>query len=336
MNQELVITWTPILKELSDDQRERARQLIEKYGETNPTNFIVELLEVFGIHAAYLQTVPAQVRIAGERAKADVRQSIDAVTTLHERTRLELNEIVSAVSRTGAGFAKALETATTTQVRAAESTARELKATIAQEFAKQNLPALSNCLKEIETKAAESLRQAKRIHEDAEQYESYAKERLASSEERCRASLDKVESINWRGAWIVCILSSLALLVCAGFFMYSHLRSRSDQILADQIARTAATIQDNKDAFMELCAADLRVKVQETTSSQTDIGAPRQFVILVEGALGAEMRDYRGGKAGCIFVHGPSLEEEFTRLRVATEEAAKRLGLMVTNATTTH
>jgi hypothetical protein len=148
--------------------------------------------------------------------------------------------------------------------------------------------------------------------------------------------LDKVESINWRGAWIVCILSSLALLVCAGFFMYSHLRSRSDQILADQIARTAATIQDNKDAFMELCAADLRVKVQETTSSQTDIGAPRQFVILVEGALGAEMRDYRGGKAGCIFVHGPSLEEEFTRLRVATEEAAKRLGLMVTNATTTH
>ena len=57
MNQELVITWTPILKELPDDQRERARQLIERYGETSPTNFIVELLEVFGIHAAYLQTV---------------------------------------------------------------------------------------------------------------------------------------------------------------------------------------------------------------------------------------------------------------------------------------
>ena len=336
MNQELVITWTPILKELPDDQRERARQLIEKYGETNPTNFIVELLEIFGIHAAYLQTVPTQVRIAGERAKADVRQSIDAVTTLHERTRLELNEMVSTVSRTGAGFAKALETATTAQARAAEKSAQELKAAIAQEFAKQNLPALSNCLKEIESKAAESLRQAKRIHEDAELYESYAKERLASSEERCRASLEKVESINWRGAWIVCILSSLALLVVAGFFMHNHLRSRSDEILAEKIARTSALIQDNKDAFMELCAADLRVKVQETTPSLADARTPRQFVILVEGALGAEMRDYGGDKAGCIFVKGPSLLDEFTRMRMATENAVKSIGLAATNAMVTH
>jgi hypothetical protein len=336
MNQELVITWTPILKELPDEQRERARELIEKYGESNPTHFIVELLEIFGIHANYLQTVPAQIRIAGERAKVDVRQSIDAVTTLHERTRLELNEIVSAVSRSGAGFAKALETATTTQVRAAEHSTQELKTAITQEFAKQNLPALSDCLREIESKAAESLKQAKCIHEDAELFDGYAKERLASSDARCRASLEKVENLNWRGAWIVCILCSLTLLVVAGFFMYNYLRSRSDQILADQIARTAATIQDNKDAFMELCAADLRVKVQETTSSQTDIGAPRQFVVLVEGALGAEMRNYGGGKAGCIFVQGPPLEEEFTRLRVATEDAARRLGLMATNMTTTH
>lgn len=80
---------------------------------------------------------------------ADVRQSIDAVTTLHERTRLELNEMVSTVSRTGAGFAKALETATTAHMRAAEKSAQELKAAIAQEFAKQNLPALSNCCKRI-------------------------------------------------------------------------------------------------------------------------------------------------------------------------------------------
>lgn len=69
MNQELVITWTPILKELPDEQRERARELIEKYGESNPTHFIVELLEIFGIHANYLQTVPAQIRMPGNTRK---------------------------------------------------------------------------------------------------------------------------------------------------------------------------------------------------------------------------------------------------------------------------
>ena len=145
-----------------------------------------------------------------------------------------------------------------------------------------------------------------------------------------------MESINWRGAWIVCILSSFALLVVAGFFMYNHLRSRSDEILAEKIARTSALIQDNKDAFMELCAADLRVKVQETTPSLVDVGTPRQFVILVEGALGAEMRDYGGGKAGCIFVKGPSLLDEFTRMRMATENAVKSIGLVATNAMATH
>src|SRR5580692_2884656 len=200
MNQELVITWTPILKELPDEQRERARELIEKYSESNPTNFIVELLEIFGIHANYLQTVPAQIRIAGERAKADVRQSIDATTTLHERTRLELNEIVSSVSRTGAGFTKALETSTAAQVKATESSVGEIKTKIQQEFAKQNLPTIATCLREIEDKAEKSLKIAERIHDHADQYEQYAKDRLATSEKLCKESLDNIETLNWCGA----------------------------------------------------------------------------------------------------------------------------------------
>jgi hypothetical protein len=86
----------------------------------------------------------------------------------------------------------------------------------------------------------------------------------------------------------------------------------------------------------ELCVADLRVKVQETTASLADAGTPSQFVILVEGALGAEMRDYDGGKAGCIFVQGPSLLDEFSRMRMATENAVISIGLVGTNVMATH
>jgi hypothetical protein len=336
MKPELAVTWTPILKQLPDEEREQARQLIEKYGETSPSNFIVELLAIFGFHAMYLQTIPAQVRIAGERAKADVQQSIDAVTGLHERTRLELNEIVSAVSRQGVAFKKVLETATAAQVKATENSVTDIQDHIQYEFSKQNLPAITNALREIESKAAESLRQAQRIHEAAKSFEEYAQERLASSEKRSRESLEKVEKINWRGAWMACISFSLAFLTIGLFSIERHLRSRSDDILAEKIARIAALIQDNKDAFMELCAAGLRIKFLETTPSQPDPGSPRQYIIVAPGALGAEMRDWGTGKAGCIFVQAPPLLDEFTRLRMATESAAKRFDLIGTNNTTNH
>ena len=319
MNQELVITWTPILKELPDDQRERARQLIEKYGETNPTNFIVELLEVFGIHAAYLQTVPAQVRIAGERAKADVRQSIDAVTTLHERTRLELNEMVSTVGRTGASFTKALETAAAAQIKATGSSASEIKEKIQQEFAKQNLPAITNCLREIEDKAERSLKIAERIYDHAENCEQYTKDRLATSERLCKESFDNLQTFNWCGAWVVSILCSIAVTVVAGFFMYGLLRSRSEKILAEKIAMASATIEQNKDAFAYLAIADVGFKVQRS-SDQTGNLIPGGLAILVENADAADMRDYENGKAACIFLRSPTPEREWRHLNIRVQK----------------
>jgi hypothetical protein len=325
MNQELVITWTPILKELPDEQRERARELIEKYGESNPTNFVVELLEVFGIHANYLQTVPAQIRIAGERAKADVRQSIDAATTLHERTRLELNEIVSLVSRTGASFTKALETAAVAQAKAAASSANEIKEKIQQEFAKQNLPTIATCLREIEDKAEKSLKIAERIHDHADQYEQYAKDRLATSEKLCKESLDNIETLNWCGAWVASILCSIAVTVVAGFVMYGLLRSHSEKILANKIALASAAIQENRDAFVELAVAGVSLRVHRTGDPQTGGIVPSEFAILVEHADAAEMRDYGNARAGFIFVKGPTPEEEMHHLEIRVENALDQI-----------
>jgi hypothetical protein len=320
MNQELVITWTPILKELPDEQRERARELIEKYGESNPTHFIVELLEIFGIHANYLQTVPAQIRIAGERAKADVRQSIDAATMLHERTRLELNEIVSAVSRSGAGFAKALETATAAQVKTTGSSVGEIKAKIQQEFEKQNLPALTACLRDIHDTAERSLKVAERLHEEAEKYEEYAERRLTSAEKRCEASLKELKNLNWCGAWTASILCSIAVTVVAGFVMYGLLRSHSEKILANKIALASATIQENNDAFTQLAVAGIKLKVHRSGDPHTGDITPSGFAILVENADAAEMRNYGNSKAGFIFVKSPTPEEELQNLNISVQK----------------
>ncbi len=308
---------SPILKALPDEDRERARELIEKYGETNPTNFIVELLEVFGIHAAYLQTVPAQVTIAGERAKADVTRSLDAVTILHERTRLELNDLVSSISRSGAGFTKALEAATAAHVTATGSSVGELKAKIQQEFVTQNLPALTTCLGDIQEKAA-SIPLAERVHEDAERIEEYAQRRLDLAERHCNVSLDKLE--NSIGAGLVRLDSLFHRHTGSCRIRHTAFFVRVPRKLADEIALASATIGQNKDAFDVLAVANIRLRIQRSSDARTGNLIPSGFAILVENAEDADMRDFGGGKAGCVFVKSPSPEEELIISRFECKE----------------
>ena len=324
MNANLVSTWTPILKALPEFKREPARQLIEKYGETYPTGFIVELLEIFGIHTAYLQTVPDQVTKAGEQAKTQIQGSLDAAAALNERTRLELQAIVSAITRTGAGFTKALEMATTAHVNATENSTEDIAEKIQREFERQNLPALASCLNEIQETSARSLKEAEHIHKDAARVEQCAKERLAASEKRCNESLDKLEQLNWSGAWTVCILSSIAIMVIVGFLMHGFFRSRSETILAQKIATASATIEQNKDAFAQLAIADIRLKVSRSGDAKTGKVAPGGFAIIAENAQGAEMRDYGSGKAGFIFVDSPTPEEELHRLQIRVERIVQQ------------
>ncbi len=319
MNERLALTWTPILKELPDTERERARELIEKHGETHPTHFIVELLEIFGIHATYLQTVPHQIQIAGERAKANAQQAMNAVTTLQERTRLELNELVSTVSRSGAGFAKAIETSTAAQVRAVDNGAKEVQATIQQEFARQNLPAVTGCLKEIQEKSKQSLETARHINEQAGQNMKYAQDRLATSERLCRESLAKIENFNWGAAWLLSITTSLAILAMIGSWLFWQLRSHYEDVLADKIATAARTMAQNKEAFAQLAVANIRLTVVHSADADGEI-IPDGFAVLVQNADGAEMRDYAGHKTGCVFVTGRTPAEEIQKLELPVEK----------------
>lgn len=324
MNANLINTWTPILKALPDGERERARELIEKYGETYPTGFVVELLEIFGIHVAYLESVPAHVAKAGELAKVHIQSSIDAATALHERTRMELDAIVSTIARTGAGFTKTLEVATACQVQATENSTCEIEAKIQAEFEKQNLPALTTCLQQIHEQSARTLKEAERIHKDAERMEKQAEEKLRSTQRRCDESFTRLEELNWNGAWAVCMIVSLAISLIIGTVVFRFFQSRSDTVLAQKIAAATATIELNKDAFAELAIADIRLKVTRSWDAKTGSVNPGGFAVIVESAQAAEMRDYGNSKAGFIFASSPTPEEQLHRLQIRVEKIVQQ------------
>jgi hypothetical protein len=323
MDTNLVTTWTPILKVLPEGERERARQLIEKYGETHPTSFIVELLELFGIHTAYLQTVPAQLVTAAAQAKAEVQQSVDLATKLHERTRLELNAAVAAITSTGDSFTKAIENAANSQVRAIQTGTTEVRMQIRQEFEKENLPALTASLEAIQEDAARTVLESERVQKEAARIQKNAEDRLLSAERRCDESVSKIEKLNWHGAWAVCSFISLAVLLIAGVWMHEYFRSRSEAILADKIAAATATIDQNRNAFEQLALANIALKV---TRSSDGAGqpVPGGFALIIENALVAEMRDYGNSKAGFVFVNGPTPEDEIHRLQVDIEKLTRK------------
>lgn len=323
MNNELDLTWTPILKELPEDQRERARQIIEKYGEAKPTGFVSELLQILGVQNAYLQTIPAQIRIAGERAKAEMTQSLEGIRALHERARMELNDTVSALARSGTGFANTIETAVATQAATTLKGVGEIKTKIQDEFAKHSYSELTGCLHALDEKAGESLQAAERLCAAAEKYQSHAEQRLNVAVKRNDASLKALKKMNCAGAWVTSIVSCLALIVIVAFTMFLLMRSHYEQILSDKITLSSSTIANNREAFAELAAAGVNLKVQR--AAEAGDGSPSRFSIVIDHADAAEMRDYGNGKAGFVFVNGPTPEDELLSLEVRMQEAMNQL-----------
>jgi hypothetical protein len=103
------------------------------------------------------------------------------------------------------------------------------------------------------------------------------------------------------------------------------LRSHSEKILANKIALASGTIQENRDAFLELAVAGFGLKLRCTSDPQIGGIVPSEFAILVENGDAAEMRDYGNGKAGFIFVKGPTPEEEMHHLEIRVENALNQI-----------
>lgn len=308
MNSALLNTWTPILKALPDEEREQARQLIEKYGETYPTSFIVELLQIFGVHGVYLQTIPKQVANAGDYAKSQIETSIASITNLNERTRLELNRIASDLGRKGAEFGKALEQATQVQVKASIESTTEIKARIQQEFEKQNLPTLTACLKKIGEHS-----------EKAVLIGRATAAQLEAIEQRCHQTISELNQLRWKSAWAACASICAGLFVILGVLLYYGFRSHSERKLAQQIAQASFTIENNREVFAELALANITLDLTRSSDAATSKPIPGGYAVIVRDATGAEMRDYKGTKAGLIFVNSPKPENMIRHLKLQVD-----------------
>jgi hypothetical protein len=89
--------------------------------------------------------------------------------------------------------------------------------------------------------------------------------------------------------------------------------------MAYKIASTTQTLEQNRDVFAQLTLTNIRLRIQRSSDAQTGKLIPCSFVVLVEDAECADIRDYGGSKVGCVFVKGPTPEEEMQHLEIRVE-----------------
>jgi hypothetical protein len=92
----------------------------------------------------------------------------------------------------------------------------------------------------------------------------------------------------------------------------------SERQVAEQIADTAQLMNFNQDAFRQLAIAHVPIKVLRTGND--GVIQPQSFVLVVDGAEGAEMRPIDGHNNGCVFFNSSVSEDQIRRLQAATEK----------------
>jgi hypothetical protein len=241
---------------------------------------------------------------------------LDELEARHGRgiTWSELNGIVSHVARTGAEFGKALEQATQTQMKASVESTAEIKVRIHQEFEKQNLPALTACLKKI----GEHSERAVLIGKDASA-------QLQTIEQRCHQTISQLNQLRWASAWTVCASICAGLFVILSVLLYYGFRSHGERKLAEQIAQASFTIENNREVFAELALANVTLEVNRSSDATTGKPIPCGYAIIIRDKSGAEMRDYKGTKAGFIFVNSPKPEDVLRHLNGRIQELIREL-----------
>jgi hypothetical protein len=100
--------------------------------------------------------------------------------------------------------------------------------------------------------------------------------------------------------------------------IYKIFDNYSERKVAEQIADTAKLMNYNQEAFRQLAIAHVPIKVLRTGND--GVIQPQTFVLVIEGAEGAEMRQIDGHNNGCVFFNSSVSEEQIQRLQAATEK----------------
>jgi hypothetical protein len=291
------------------EKRELAREVYHRFADGDSTQFFSQLFLVLDVYAHYAERIPARMISANADSLAtlqDVREEIGLIAkTIETRDVNITNHAEKTDELCLITQAKCNET-----IAHVESLVKNLGAQVDTEAIVQG----------VQTALDKGIRDE--IISPFIQHSKELGERvlpvLKEIEEASGTARTLWREQIWKTAWISTFLLTFTLFGGATMGIYKLFDNYSERKVAEQIAAAAQLMNYNQEAFRQLAIAHVPIKVLRTGND--GVIQPQGFVLVIEGAEGAEMRPADGQNNGCVFFNGRVSEDQIQRLQAATEK----------------
>ena len=301
------------------EKRELAREVYHRFAEGDSTQFFSQLFLLLDVYAHYAERIPARM----------ISANADSLATIEE-IRGEVTHIAKTIESRDASITDHAEK-TDALCRATQGKCNETIAAI--ELTVKNLGA------QVDTKAIvqgiqDSIQSGinQKIIAPFVQHTNDLAWKVMPTLEKIQDAADEAKSEwtkrIWKTAWTTSILWSVFAVVVFTGLICLKFAGYYDHKMAAQIANVAQVMKFNQAAFQKLAVAQIPIKVLPTENDS--FASPPGFVLVIEGAYAADMRQVNGQNNGCIFFRSSVSQKQIRRFlpdgdnqAQATNEPAK-------------
>ena len=290
------------------EKRELAREVYHRFAEGDSTQFFSQLFLLLDVYAHYAERIPARM----------ISANADSLATIEE-IRGEVAHIAKTIESRDASITDHAER-TDALCRATQEKCNETIAAI--DLTVKNLGA------QVDTKAIvqgiqDSIQSGinQKIIAPFVQHTNDLAWKVMPTLEKIQDAADEAKSEwtkrIWKTAWTTSILWSVFAAVVFTGLICLKFADYYDHKMAAQIANVAQVMKFNQTAFQKLAVAQIPIQVLPTQNDGLD--SPPGFVLLMEGAYAADLRQVNGQNNGCIFFRSSVPENQIRHVQQAGE-----------------
>jgi hypothetical protein len=291
------------------EKRELARAVYYRFADGDSTQFFSQLFLVLDVYAHYAERIPARMISANADSLATVQELREEVGMLAKTIETRDANITDHAEKTDElcriTLAKCNET-----IAAIELTVKNLGAQVDTKAIVQGVNAalqsginknvIAPFIKQTEKLAQEVRPTLEEIRESADEAKSEWSKRI------------------WKTAWTTSILWGVFAVVIFTCLICLKFADYYDHKMAAQIANVAQVMKFNQAGFQKLAAAQIPIQVLPTQNDSFE--SPPGFVLVMEGAYAADLRQVNGQNDGCIFFRSSVPEKQIRHVQQASED----------------
>jgi hypothetical protein len=294
------------------EKRELAREVYHRFAEGDSTQFFSQLFLLLDVYAHYAERIPARM----------ISANADSLATMEE-IRGEVAHIAKTIETRDAGITdhaeKTDELCRTTlakcneTIAAIELTVKNLGAQVDTEAIVQGVQnAIQSGINQkiIAPFVQQSNDLAWKVMPTLEKIQDAAAEAKAEWTKRI-----------WRNAWANSLLWSATFALLSILIACEAIEKHYEHKSAAQIIRTAEVMKFNQAAFQKLAIAQIPIQVLGTESDGN--GSLAGFVLVIQGAYAADLRQVDGQNNGCIFFRSRVPEKQIRHLQEDIDNPAQ-------------